>query len=170
MLKRVFIIGTMGSGKSTLAREIGRRISTKVYSLDNFYWTKKYTYKRNEKSREVLVGRLLKRDKWVVEGVFSTWVGQIAKDSDLVIWLDMSKLFVSKNILKRYLTNKLKGIEKERGGFSDIWKTLVHARRYKKGEHKNSYKGHKEMLEKSKARHIRITNKKQLNKFLKGLK
>ncbi len=165
MKKRFFIIGTMGSGKTTLSRKIAKKLEVKPHSLDDFYWTTKYTRKRNPKIRDKMIRNLVKDKSWVIEGVFSSWVGSITKKADLVIWLDMPSNFTSKNILKRYVKQTIKGEERERGNFKDVWKVLLHARKYRTGTHKNSYIGHLKVIRENKSKYVRIKNKSQLKQL-----
>jgi adenylate kinase family enzyme len=168
--KRVFIIGTMGSGKTTLAKKIANKLKIKPNSLDDVYWTTKYTRKRNSAKRERIVKNIIKNKKWVIEGVFQSWVGEIAQKADLVIWLDLHPNILTWNILKRFVKNTLTGKEKERGTFYDNYKIVVHARKYRNGEHKNSYRGHREMIKKHRVKPIHITTLKQLRKLETRLK
>lgn len=61
--ERFFIIGTMGSGKTTLAKKIANLLGIKHNSLDEVYWTTKYTRKRNPKKREQIINRIIKKER-----------------------------------------------------------------------------------------------------------
>jgi len=166
---RVFIIGTMGSGKTTLAKSIANKLGIKHNSLDDIYWTRKYTKKRSPEKRERLVKKIIKNKKWVIEGVFQSWVGEIAKKADLIIWLNLHPRRLTWNIIKRYIKNSLSGKEKERGTLWDNYKIIVHARKYRTGIHKNSYRGHKLLTVKYKSKRVQIRGLKQLSILLKRL-
>jgi len=169
MRRRFFIVGTIGSGKTTLAGKIAKRLGVENHSLDDYYWSIKYSRKRNVKVRDKMVKALVKKENWVVEGVFSSWVGPIVKRADFIIWLDMHPHILTKNILKRYHKMKITGKEKERGNFSEIMKTIKHAKKYRTGDHKNSYMGHLAMMKKYKPKYVRIEDRTQLKKLEKSI-
>lgn len=155
----------MGSGKSTLARKLSKELKIKRYPLDNLYWTKKYTRKRNRTVLKKKLKELVKKKKWIIEGVFVSWTEEVFKKADLIIWLDLDYKLLRKNILKRYFLNKFTGTEKERGSFLDILKIIKHTKKYRTGEHKNSYQGHKRAIDKHKTPFVSIKSNKQLNDF-----
>ena len=82
---KIFIIGTMGSGKTTLAERLSKELKIRHYGLDDVYYSKKYTKKRKEDVRERKLNELLKKKKWIIEGVFNNWTEEIFKKADLVI-------------------------------------------------------------------------------------
>src|SRR3989344_2483988 len=102
---RIYIIGTIGSGKTTLAKKLSNKYHIPIYSLDNYYWTTKYTRKRNIKVRGNMIKTLSNKDKWIVEGVFVSWTGELFKRADVVLWLNIGNKEITRNIIKRNLEN-----------------------------------------------------------------
>ncbi len=163
---RIYIIGTAGSGKSWLAGVLSEKLSISNYDLDDVYWIRKYTKKRSENSRLNKIKLLIGKRKWILEGVYGSWIDEAIKKADLVIWLDPPFRVLSWRIFLRHLKRKING------GSGDTLKgtfgLVKYAGRYKKksNEETSSYKGHKAIIEKHKVNFVVIRNKKQMKKFL----
>ena len=160
---KIFIIGTMGSGKTTLANKISEKLSIKNYSLDDIYYIKKYDKKRSEIKRKKKLKELLKKKKWIIEGVFNNWTEDIFKEANLVIWLDLNPHYIVRNLLKRFFKK-----EDDKANFQNIKKASKYALNYRKGSKKFVY--HKLMIKKHKVNLVHIKTRRQLNDFLKTLK
>jgi adenylate kinase family enzyme len=169
-INRIYILGTIGAGKSTLAKKLSKELGIKHYDMDDLYWTKKFTKKRDKKILLKRVKSITKRKKWIIEGVFLSGTEEAFKKADLLIWLDLEPKFLRNNILKRYFIDKLKRRGKARGNLKDIIRQIKHTKKYRTGDHKNSYKNHKKRIDKHKTPFISIKTKKQLKQFLKDLK
>ena len=69
-LDKIYILGTMGSGKTTLSKKLSKIFGINYHSLDDFYWTTKYTRKRNRNVLLKKVRNFANKTRWIVEGVF----------------------------------------------------------------------------------------------------
>jgi len=163
---RIFILGTSGSGKTYLAKELSKRLNIQEYDLDDIFFSRKYDKPRSEKSREKMFTAICKKEKWVIEGVYSTWIDAGIKKSDLVIILDTPFHITSYRIFKRFLSRK--GKHKET--WKDIFTLLKFVKKYRKKSYDKGYYKHKEIIDKHKVEFVEIKNKKGLSKFLEELK
>ena len=106
---------------------------------------------------------LLKKKKWIIEGVFNNWTEEVFKKADLVIWLDLHPRFLVAHLLKRFFKR-----EDEKANLKNVRGALKYAVNYRKGSKKFIW--HKLMVEKHKVNLVHIKTKKQLRKFLKEIK
>lgn len=164
-LKRIFILGTSGSGKTTLAKQISKKLKIKNYDLDDIFFIRKFDKKRTEKSRNKLFSKLIKKRKWIIEGVYSDWIENGIIKSDLVILLDVPFRKTAYRVYKRFRSRT--------GKYKETWKDffnlLKFIKRYKKKNNPKGYNLHKKLIDKHRVNFIKIKNNKQLNDFLDGL-
>ncbi len=164
--QRIRVLGTSGSGKTYLAKKLSKELKIKYYDLDDIFWIKKYTKKLPKHKRKEKAKDLTKRRKWIIEGIYGDWSLSSFKKSDLVIWLDPPFRIRSWRIFKRYLRRKLdKSIEE---CWKDCFGLIKYSRTYKRksNEDSESYKSHREIINKHKINFIILRNRKQINKFL----
>ncbi len=166
-LKRIYILGPSGSGKSTIAKELSKELKIPNYDLDDIFWIKKPIKKRKESLFRPRLKKLIVKKKWIIEGVFHSWVKDAIKKSDLIILVDLSSKTLSWRLFKRYFKRKFSKIEV--GSFKDTIKLVKYSRLYGKKK-SNLYQYHQELIKGIKKPVITIQNKKQLNKFLEDIK
>jgi adenylate kinase family enzyme len=163
---KIYILGTSGSGKSTLANQISKILKIKTYDLDDIFWYKKYTKKRNiEKRREKLKQLIKGKRKWIIEGIYTDWSEEAIKKADLIIWISTPKHILSWRIFKRYL--KRKGEKDET--LKDCINLIKYARGYKKHQSSSGYESHKKTIKNHKKEVVILKNNRQIKKFLKDL-
>jgi len=160
---KIYILGTAGSGKSTLARKISEELNIPSYDLDEIYWIEPFNKKLPKSKRKPALAKIIKKRKWIIEGVYGSWTGDAIKKSDIVIWLDPPFRVISWRIFKRYLARKGKVNE----NLKEVLGLANYSRKYRKLDLPSGYKGHKELIEKHDVNFIIIRNNKQMNKFLK---
>jgi len=166
--KRIHIIGVSGSGKTFLAKRLSKFLKIKVYDLDDIFWkrkgARKYDVKRDERERARLLKRIVKRDKWIIEGCYSSWVDDSIKRSNLVIWLNPPFHILSYRLISRFMKRKLLGTLE---GWKDLGLLLKYAKNYHKKKQPTGYYSHLELIKKHKVKFVYIENKRELNRFLK---
>ena len=91
----------MASGKSTLGKKLSEKLGLKYYDMDDIFWEKKYTMKRSNSECKKLLAKLVKKDKWVVEGCFSRWIEPAVRRSQVIVWLDLPFLILVYRLLIR---------------------------------------------------------------------
>ena len=163
IIKRVHIIGTCGSGKSFLAKKLSSLLKIKVYDLDDIFWKRKYDLKRDEETRAKLLKKIAKKDKWIIEGCYSSWAEESIRKCNLLIWLDLSTHILTYRLILRFFKRKeFKKLEDWKG----LRLLLKYAINYHKKGQAAGYYLHKGLIEKHKASFVYIRNKKELNRFL----
>lgn len=160
---RIYILGPSGCGKSTIAKKLSKELKTAHYDLDDIFWIKKPLKKRKESLFKPRLKKLIVRKKWIIEGVFHSWVEDAIKKSDLVILVDLSPKILSWRLFKRYFKRKFSKIET--GNLKETVKLVKYSRLYGKKK-SNLYQYHQKLIKGIKIPVITIQNKKQLNEFL----
>ena len=86
-MNRVIVIGASGSGKSTFSRALAKITGLPLYHLDLMFWNADKT----TVEKEVFLKRLtkvLKTEKWIIDGNFSSSMELRMQECDTVIFLD----------------------------------------------------------------------------------
>jgi adenylate kinase family enzyme len=166
-MNKIYILGTAGSGKTYLAKKLSYKFKIKHYDLDDIYWSCKYSKKRDKREMKIKLNSLIKNKKWIIEGVYGSWIESAIKKADLVIWLDIPFRVLSWRIFKRHFTRLNK---KNPESFKDTLGLIKYARKYKIENHSSSYKSHKDLLERNKIQFVILKSRKEIEKFLKEVK
>lgn len=160
---KIFILGTSGSGKTTLANQISKKTNISHHNLDDIFWYKRFSKKRNPKRVDFLMKKILKEKRWIVEGVYGWWTEIFAQKSDLIIFLDLPFRKLAWRNLKRYLFENEKRPNED---FKNLLRLIKYIKRYKKGEHEGSYICHKKIINKHKVNLIVIKKNSQIKELL----
>jgi adenylate kinase family enzyme len=107
--RKIHIIGGPGSGKSYIARKLSTLYNIHAYDLDDIFWdrhTNAYGTKAREESRDTALSEILKKESWIVEGVYYSWLSQAFKDADLIIMLTTSKWIRHWRLIRRFIRRK----------------------------------------------------------------
>jgi len=96
---KITVVGLSGSGKTTLAKKISEKLKIQHIHLDRFWFEeggkyigKKTTLIEKERIRAAIKKRVLSavsKDSWVSDGFYSRIQDDIAKQADIVIFLDI---------------------------------------------------------------------------------
>ena len=101
-MRRCIVIGCAGTGKSTLAREIAARTGLPVIHLDQEHWGPGWTPTPSDRWKEV-VGRLVHRNRWVMDGNYGGTIEVRLRHCDTVVFLDLPRWLCLARVLKRRL-------------------------------------------------------------------
>lgn len=109
---KIHIIGGPGSGKTTLAKQLSEALGIPRFDLDDLQWDNASAYgtKRDPKERNAMLAAILKRDDWIIEGVYYAWCGQCFADADQIRLLHVPRRVYRRRIIRRFLRRKL-GLE-----------------------------------------------------------
>lgn len=108
-VKKISIIGGPGTGKSTLSKNLGKVLDLPVYHLDAIDHFENWKT-RDSKERDEIILKKINEEKWVMDGTYKGTLEKRVEKSDMVIFLNYSKLARLKGIFSRYF--KLKGKER----------------------------------------------------------
>ncbi len=104
-MQRIVIIGCCGVGKSTLARTLGKKLSLPVFHLDSYYWQKGWV-ETNQADWVKIHQRLIKGNSWIIDGNYGNTLEIRLEASDVIIWLDFSRMLCLWRIITRYFKYK----------------------------------------------------------------
>lgn len=102
-VRRVSVVGNSGSGKSTLARELAAVLGVPHLELDSVFHQPRWEPLPLEDFQQV-VATWAAKDGWVIDGNYSSRVQPIIwARADTVIWLDLPRLTVMRQVIRRTL-------------------------------------------------------------------
>ncbi|GLX12237.1 hypothetical protein Pstr01_04760 [Pseudomonas straminea] len=100
--RRISVVGCSGAGKSTLSRQLARQLGYRHIELDALFhqpnWQPLPTEQFQQATREALHG-----DGWIAEGNYSAVRPLVRERSDMVIWLDLPRHKVMRQVIWRTL-------------------------------------------------------------------
>ncbi|MCM3005850.1 DNA topology modulation protein [Priestia koreensis] len=99
-MNRIVVIGSGGSGKSTFSRELGKLINIPVFHLDSLYWGPNWEKTPDNEWVETQK-RYIRKEKWILDGNFSSTLEMRMKVADTIIFLDLSKYICVFRAFKR---------------------------------------------------------------------
>jgi len=97
---KILIGGTQGAGKSTLANILGNELSIPVYYVDRIFFNSKWKMRHTEIVQKE-IENISCRESWILDGYWEETNGSLYKKADLVIYINRSRFFCYKNIIKR---------------------------------------------------------------------
>lgn len=96
------MVGNSGSGKTTLARRLAQQLGYRHIELDALYHQPNWQALPRELFQQQ-VSQALQQTPWVVEGNYSAVRPTILAQSDTVIWLDLPRSAVMRQLIPRTL-------------------------------------------------------------------
>lgn len=100
--RRISVVGCSGAGKSTLSRRLAHHLGYRHIELDALYhqpnWQPLPTEQFQQATRDALHG-----DEWVAEGNYTAVRPLVRERSDMVIWLDLPRHKVMRQVIWRTL-------------------------------------------------------------------
>ncbi|HEU0101364.1 MAG TPA: AAA family ATPase [Mycobacteriales bacterium] len=103
--RRVLVAGTTGSGKTTLAARLGQVLDLPHHEIDALFhgpgWTPRPSFAAD-------VDAFSRADRWVTEWQYGAVRDLLADRADLMVWLDLPRLRVLRQVLGRTLHRRLR--------------------------------------------------------------
>ena len=88
-MQKIIVIGCPGAGKSTFSRALQGKTKLPLYHLDMLFWNADKTNVSREEFDQKLT-RILKEDKWIIDGNYGRTLEMRLKECDTVFLLDFS--------------------------------------------------------------------------------
>lgn len=122
-MKRIHIVGGPGSGKTYIAKKLSSLMKIPWFDLDDIYWDRKandYGTKTPEKLRDKKFKSILKKDKWIVEGVYYKWTYPSFAKADRIIIIKTNVYVRDGRIIKRFIKRKLGLVKSKKENLKDL--------------------------------------------------
>lgn len=102
---RVLVAGGAGSGKTTLAARVSPVLRAPHIEIDGLFhgpgWTERATF-------EADVLRVITQPSWVIEWQYAQVRGMLARHADLLVWLDLPRHVVMRQVVHRTVRRRLR--------------------------------------------------------------
>jgi adenylate kinase family enzyme len=111
---RILIFGRAGTGKSWFGEQLSEKLKIKFYDTDDISWKKRFTIRRSLDERTKRLKSIVKKDKWILAGWVTSYIGPAKKRADLIIILKANFFVTTYRIVKRQLKHKKLGKEESK--------------------------------------------------------
>jgi adenylate kinase family enzyme len=102
--RRILVAGTSGAGKTTLARRVAALLDLPHIEIDALFhgprWTPRDTFQSE-------VHRFSAGSCWVTEWQYSQVRAILAQRADLLVWLDLPRALVMRQVIRRTVRRRL---------------------------------------------------------------
>jgi adenylate kinase family enzyme len=102
IVRRVSVVGTSGSGKSTLARELAETLGVPHLELDAVHHQPGWAPLPTDEFRRIVAARAAVGG-WVIDGNYGRVRDLVWARADTVVWLDLPKRTVMRQVVWRTL-------------------------------------------------------------------
>jgi adenylate kinase family enzyme len=102
IVRRVSVVGTSGSGKSTLARELAETLGVPHLELDAVHHQPGWAPLPTDEFRRIVAARAA-AGGWVIDGNYGRVRDLVWARADTVVWLDLPKRTVMRQVVWRTL-------------------------------------------------------------------
>lgn len=102
IVRRVSVVGTSGSGKSTLARELAEILGVPHLELDAVHHQPGWAPLPTDEFRRIIAARAA-AGGWVIDGNYGRVRDLVWARADTVVWLDLPKRTVMRQVVWRTL-------------------------------------------------------------------
>jgi adenylate kinase family enzyme len=101
-VRRISVVGNSGAGKTTLGRALAGRLGVPFVELDSLYHLEDWRPVAVDDFR-AQVGALVGQDGWVVDGNYSAVRDLVWDRADTVVWFDLPRRTVMRQVIARTL-------------------------------------------------------------------
>lgn len=124
-MQRFSVVGTSGSGKTTAARAISDKLAYPRLELDSVFHLPDWEQMGDIEFRAV-ASEFIQQEQWVVDGNYSSdgVLDLVWERADTVVWLDLPKRTVMRQISLRSISRAVTG-EELWSGNTEQWRNLV---------------------------------------------
>lgn len=122
-MQRVWVVGNSGAGKSTAARRLAARLGSQCVELDAIFHQPGWQPLDVDTFR-ARVAHIVAADAWVVDGNYSVVADLVRSRADTILWLDLRRSDVMRQLLRRTLTRLVHKVELWNGN-RESWRNLL---------------------------------------------
>lgn len=119
---RILVAGTSGSGKTALARRIGEALGVPHIEIDALYhgpnWTPRPSFEADVES-------FTSTRAWVTEWQYGSVRTLLADPADLLVWLDLPRRTVMRQVVRRTVRRRLRREELWNGNVEAPLRTIL---------------------------------------------
>lgn len=133
MIQRIHIIGGPGSGKTYAAGHLSRMLHIPPHDLDGLFWdmqAQRYGRRAAEDGRDAKLAGIAQQERWIVEGVYYTWLKPVLERADLIAVLRPHVFIRDLRIVRRFGYLKLGISTTKQEGFGDLYRLLLWNHQY----------------------------------------
>ena len=121
--RRILVAGTSGAGKTTVAAALAARLGLPYTDIDGLYHGPGWK-PRPEFAAEVAA--LAAAPEWVTEWQYSVVRPLLLRRADLLVWLDLSRRQVFRQLVPRTLRRRLRRVELWNGNLEPpLWTIFI---------------------------------------------
>ena len=162
--------GTSGSGKTTTAARIAAELQIPHLEIDSLFhgpdWTPRPSF-------EADVHRFVARPAWVIEWQYRSVRSHLAERADLLVWLDLPRSLVMRQVVRRTLVRRLRREELWNGNLEPpLWTILTsrdHIVRWAWRTHRQSAERVRSLLpERPGLPVVRLRSRTEIGRWLQG--
>ncbi|MBW3015796.1 hypothetical protein KY330_05205 [Candidatus Woesearchaeota archaeon] len=167
-MKRIVVLGDAGRGKTTFASKLSKKLKIKLYSTDDYFWTKKYTVKRPREKAIKMLKKVYARPNWIIEGTTRSFLKPGMDKADKIIYLKHRFLLGQFYILSKREIKRI--YNKEPTNIWEFIKLLHHAvkKKFKLGDQRDKLTWD-ELLRPYKKKVVKLKSFKDMKKFLEKI-
>jgi adenylate kinase family enzyme len=122
-VRRVSVVGNTGSGKTTLARILANRLGVPHVELDAIFHQPDWTPLPTDAFRKAVTDAVA-GDGWVVDGNYSSVRDMVWDRADTVVWLDLPRYSVMRQVIARTVRRMITREELWNGN-RERWRNLI---------------------------------------------
>jgi len=168
--RRILVTGTSGAGKTTVAAALAVRLGIPHTDIDGLYHGPGWV-PRPEFADDVAV--LAAREEWVTEWQYSVVRPLLLGRADLLVWLDLTRAAVMRQIVPRTLRRRLRRVELWNGNVEPpLWTLLTdrdHILRWSWRTHpKTAARVHQVLASTDRPTVVRLRNRDEVTAWLDG--
>lgn len=102
LVRRIYVVGASGSGKTTIARQLAHVLDVPYLELDSVFHQPGWEQLPVPEFQET-VSQAVKEDGWVIDGNYSAVRDIIWARVDTIVWFDLPRATVMRQIVWRTL-------------------------------------------------------------------
>jgi adenylate kinase family enzyme len=173
IVRRVSVVGASGAGKSTVARELAAILGVPHLELDGVYHQPDWEPLPAEDFRRT-VGTATAGDGWVIDGNYSAVRPLVWARADTVVWLDLPRRTVMRQVIWRTL-RRVAGRQELWNGNRERWhnffslnpeESVISWSWHKHAEYRTRYSAAAADPANAHLRFVRLTSRRDRDRFV----